>query len=865
MASSHDAGANLSHFDTALLVARLLGQNPLRGEAAAADTILSHCRRSGSGGSGEDHFSENATLASISSSNANPIARGGASVGGERGGAFSGSPAANKEEKAESYQWKKYGHKFLSSQNAKRFYYHCVERDTTGCPAKLIIDKVPKKKKSKHGRRAELKDFVAAREVPGSTARQPPVDGAAVVGADRESGSPRIAVAGWGEKGENSEDSDFGCEENREILDALPVLERRVDRTLTPRRFWCRNRHNHLPPPQQPLHMIVSAAAVAQPRMHVASAAAGASAAAASTAATLLPPPPPGIFTAVPPAATLTPTVAPTASATSGAANAGGGGETPRGPLTPNLEDWPLAPKSHSPPVGPSSPEPATAGLERGFPPCGFPPRGLRPSGYPPCAHAGRKRARSPVARGAAADNHHKIAGWDRGSAMMTRRRPCSTAGRDRDVLAVRRGDSALHSQPPPPAAPGPSNFQYSFPPLGAFNARSTREAPLLSALLDTLRPTTAAAAAATADAHATVAAAPDSFAAAAARDSSAAAGARPSAGGYDGGLLGGIAGAQSPAAEVSLTAHRVFPRGACVSSVCGDPTDAGTHSAWGNASDGGAATAGANAATAEAAGDPAPGKAEEGFETLWSYVEANLRHRVTSQGATAAAAAAATAAAAPLGLASLAAGTARSHGFVMNEIGNVQRRLAASLPRGLLGLAEEQRTEAMQQAEKGAHHESSVLHVGSSCPVLPPLSSSIPAASATAAAADGGVGTGMAGRRFEEIQALYIRGLLCGQGLVGSGGEGLMGMERRSTEKKTSVFAGQGPHEMEGRSVCVDDGNFGLREAGEGGGGGGGGGMVAQETVEMDLIGQLGDPTASGRQAGSHGAPQVLSTELCL
>ncbi|CAI5463774.1 unnamed protein product [Closterium sp. Yama58-4] len=671
---------------------------------------------------------------------------------------------------AESYQWKKYGHKFLSSQNAKRFYYHCAERDTTGCPAKLIIDKVPKKK-SKHGRRPELKDLVAAREVPGSAARRPPVDGA-VVGADRESGSPRPAVAGLGEKGEDLDDSDFGWEENREILDALPVLERRVDRTLTPRRFWCRNRHNHLPPPQQPLHMIVSAAAVAQPRIHIAAARAGV-ATNASAAATVLPPPPAGTMT-IPPAATLTaPKVVRTASSTSGAENAGGGGGsgggTPRGPLTPTLADWPLPPKSRSPPVGPSSPEPATAGLERGSPPCGFPPRGLRPSGSPPCAHAGRKRARSPVARGAAADDHHKTrtndaaaTGWDRGSAMMTWRRLCGTAGSDHDVLAVKRGDSAMHPQPPPTAAPGPSSFLYSFPPLGALNARSTRKAPLLSALLDTLRPTAAAAASAAAATNVGAAAGAE------ARDSSAAAGVRQSAGGYDGGLLGGIACARSPAAEVSLTAQLVFPRGSVrVSSARGDSADAAAP-ASADASAVRAAAEGLNATD----GGVACGKAEEGFETLWSYVEANLQHRVASQAAAAAAAAAS--AAAPFAVASQAADTAAGlHGLGMNGRKSVQHRpVVARLPRGILGLGEAQQEEAPQRAEGAAQAVTDIVfHAGTSCPVLPPLSSSIPAASA--ASADGGAGTGTAGRMFEEIQALYLQGRLSGQGLVGSGGEG--------------------------------------------------------------------------------------------
>ncbi|CAI5528917.1 unnamed protein product [Closterium sp. Naga37s-1] len=743
----------------------------------------------------------------------NPIAPGGTDGGGERG-AFSGSPTS-KEEKAESYQWKKYGHKFLSSQNAKRFYYHCTERDTTGCPAKLIIDKVPKKK-SKNGRRAELKHLVA-REVPGSSARRPPVDGA-VVAADRESGSPRPAVTDREEKGEKGDDSSFGWEENREILDALPVLERRVDRTLTPRRFWCRNRHNHLPPPQQPLHMVVSAAAVAQPRMYIT--AAGAGAVIASASASVLPPPPAGIMT-VPPAASLTPTIARTASSTSGAVNAGGGGGgggsgvgTPRGPLTPNLADWPFPPKSRSPPVGPRSPEPATAGLERGSPLCGFPP-----SGSPPCPHAGRKRPRSPTR--ASAGDHHATrtttkgfaacgagagAGedpWYQGSAMMARRQ---RSGRDCDVLAVKRGDPSLHPHPVPPAAPGPSIFQYLFPHVGALSA---------------------------------------------------------SASGYHGGQLGGLAGAQSPAAvEVGLTARLVFPRGVRVSSAHGDTADAGAIStdAW-------EASADANAVTeAEGASDVAPGKAEEGFDTLWSYVEANLRQRVASQAAAAAAAvAAATAAAAPVGVASQAAGTAGPNGLVMNESNMVLHRLAASLPRGLLGLAEAQRAEAPQQAEEGATHESFLLHAGSSCPVLPPLLSSIPAASASAAAAaaaaaDGGMGTGMAGRRFEEIRALYVQGLLGGRGLVGSGGEGLVGMDIHPSKKKMSALTGGGVDEMEGRRVCVDKGRVMLREAG-----GEGGGVVARVAVEMDLIGQLGDGTPVGRQAAGSGAPQVLSTGLCL
>ncbi|CAI5459456.1 unnamed protein product [Closterium sp. Yama58-4] len=514
MASSHAAGADLSHFDSALL-ARLLGQNSLR-EAAAAATVSSHCCRGG--GSGNDYFTENVTLSSISSNIANPIASGVTGGGGECGGA-SGSATTNKDEKAESYQWKKYGHKFLPSQNAKRFYYHCAERDTTGCPAKLIIDKVPKKK-TKHGRRAELKDLVAAREVPGSGARRPPIDGAAVVGADRESGSPRYAVAGRGEKGEDAEDFDFGWEENREILDALPVLERRVDRTLTPRRFC--------------------------------------------------------------------------------------------------------------------------------------------------------------------------------------------------------------------------------------------------------------------------------------------------------------------PAAEVGLTARLAFSRGARVSSTRGDSADAAAR-AFADASALRAAAEGFNAS-----GGAACGKAEEGFETLWSYVEANLRHRVASQAAAAAAAAAsaaaplavasqvasaaaAAAAAAPFGVASqvVADSAAGPHGLVMNGCKSFQHRQAVA---SLLGLAAAQQEEAPQQAE-GAAQESIVLHTGMSCPVLPPLS------------------------RFEEIQALYLQGLLGGQGLVASGGEGVGG-------------------EMEGRRVCGDEGKPGLREAG---GGGESVVAVAPLAVEMDLIGQLGEGTALRGQAGGHGAPQVLSTELCL
>ncbi|CAI7860955.1 unnamed protein product [Closterium sp. NIES-53] len=838
MASSHSAasGAHWSHFDSALLT-RLLCRNPLR-----------DCR--GSGGSGEEHFADYVTLASIPSNITNPIAPGGTDGGGERG-AFSGSPTS-KEEKAESYQWKKYGHKFLSSQNAKRFYYHCTERDTTGCPAKLIIDKVPKKK---NGRRAELKDLVA-REVPGSSARRPPVDGA-VVAADRESGSPRPAVTDREEKGEEGDDSSFGWEENREILDALPVLERRVDRTLTPRRFWCRNRHNHLPPPQQPLHMVVSAAAVAQPRMYVT--AAGAGAVIASAAASVLPPPPAGIMT-VPPAASLIPTIARMASSTSDAVNAGGGGGsgsgvgTPRGPLTPNLADWPFPPKSRSPPVGPRSPEPATAGLERGSPLCGFPP-----SGSPPCAHAGRKRPRSP-ARASVGDHHATRtttkdfaacgagAGedpWYQGSAMMARRQ---RSGSDCDVLAVKRGDPSLHPHPVPPAAPGPSIFQYLFPHVGALSARSTLEAPLLSSVLESLRPT----------ATGTAAAKASTGAAAAAAGATAAAGARQSASGYHGGQLGGLAGAQSPAAvEVGLTARLVFPRGVRVSSAHGDTADAGAIStdAW-------EASADANAVTeAEGASDVAPGKAEEGFDTLWSYVEANLRQRVASQAAAAAAAvAAATAAAAPVGVASQAAGTAGPNGWVMNESNMVPHRLAASLPRGLLGLAEAQRAEAPQQAEEGATRESFLLHAGSSCPVLPPLLSSIPAASASAAAAAAAADGGMAGRRVEEIRALYVQGLLGGRGLVGSGGEGLVGMDIHLSKKKMSALTGGGVDEIEGRRVCVDKGRVMLREAG-----GEGGGVVARVAVEMDLIGQLGDGTPVGRQAAGSGAPQVLSTDLCL
>ncbi|CAI5485584.1 unnamed protein product [Closterium sp. Naga37s-1] len=777
---------------------------------------------------------------------------------------------AGTEEKA-AYQWKKYGQKFLVSQNAKRFYYHCAERDTTGCPAKLIIDKVPKKK-SKNGRRSGLQDLVA-REVPeGSAARRPPINGA-VVGADRESGSPRAAVADGGEKEEEEDDSSFGWEENREILDALPVLERRVDRTLTPRRFWCRNRHNHLPPPQQPLHMVVSAAAVAQPRMYVTAASAGA--AIATAAATVLPPAPAGIMT-FPPAAALTPTVARTASSTSGAASAA---ETPRRPLTPNLADWPFPPKSRS--------QPMAGGEERGS---------------PPCAQPSRKRPRSPAR---AADDHHKISttdaaagtGWDHGSAMMTRRHRRS--GNDYQVLSVKRGDPALLFVPPPPVAPAPPIVQYLFPHVGAFSATSTLEAPLLSAVLESLCPTAATAATTATTAAAAAAAAAGAPAdpraasqnphtAAAARGAGAtAAGVRRSASGFERGLLRGIAGAQSP---VDLT-PLVFPRAAHVSPARGDPADATR------------APADASAATALAegfdGGGAACGKADEGFDTLWSYVEANLLQRVASQ---AAAAAAATAAAPHWVASQSAAATATAAAYkeaagphrlaADHDEGNaVQHRLAVSLPRGLPGLGDAQREAVRQQrAEEGA------AHAGTSCTALPPLSSSFPAASTSAAAAaasapaasapaasapavsapaasaaaaaaaaavGGGVTTGVASRRFEELQALYLQGLLSGQGLVGSGGEGLVGMERLSTEKKMSALAGKGVGEVEGRTLCVDEGKPGLRDAG--GRGGDGGMVVPRVAVEMDLIGQLGDGTAVGRQAAGSGAPQVLSTDLCL
>ncbi|GJP31755.1 hypothetical protein CLOM_g14824 [Closterium sp. NIES-68] len=200
-----------------------------------------------------------------------------------------GSGGKNGTEEKAAYQWKKYGQKFLVSQNAKRFYYHCAERDVTGCPAKLIIDKVPKEPSSSKN----VPIVVTSNAPPCSATSAAAVSRSAGFGggecggaggvAPREANSPPLVLLGSPPPPVLADQDDAGhghvdpsgdadaaingldWRDNQEfLLDALPVLERR-GRTLMPRRVWCREKHNH-PPPQQLQLPGTAAAAVAPPQ-----------------------------------------------------------------------------------------------------------------------------------------------------------------------------------------------------------------------------------------------------------------------------------------------------------------------------------------------------------------------------------------------------------------------------------------------------------------------------------------------------------------------------------------------------------------------------------------------------------------------
>ncbi|GJP61107.1 hypothetical protein CLOP_g18312 [Closterium sp. NIES-67] len=638
MAASHAAGSG-SLIDCAL--ARLVTTSH-----TVCQDSLRNCGRSGS----DEYSTSNPIIISNSSRAAGHHSGGGEIYGGvgeiDGGGGETDARGGSKEEKAESYVWKKYGHKFLSSQNAKRFYYHCAERDTTGCPAKLIIDKVPKKKTGKRAARPGCTSTdLRAREVPERTAAARPSGEADVAvasgGGDRgESASQGTEVVREEEEEEEDDGGDkFGWEENQAVLDALPVLERRVDRTLTPRRFWCRNRHNHPPPPQQPLHMVVSgaAAAVAQPRVHAAATTAGAatSAAAAAAAAVLSRV---GTTRTVPPAvaATISPLVAVTAYSISGAANAaapaaagdvGSRGGTPFGPLTPPSADW--APRSLIVPPKPRNPP--VAATERGSPPWGFPPIG----------HMSRKRPRSPPA-----DEYHRTTTDGAGCAAAAEERSSRGGG----CWARELRSSAEHKRPSPPLQKG---------------AIATAG-------------TTAAATNA---------------------------------------MMGATSGndvKRRNSTAFSPPSPRIVP--AVMAPLRGSKAGA-------SFADAGTADAGAADAGAADASDSAPGKTDEGFETLWSYLEANMRHKLATS--------------LPRGMGNLPRGMVTDLPLGMADL----RRGMADLRRGMADVAEVQLARRWQheegvQQQRPDHAAHAATHAARLCPNLPTFSSSQHAAAAASAAA---------------------------------------------------------------------------------------------------------------------------------